>query len=121
MVSGSLCCLISFLDMSYSVILVVRSSGPIGDNDLWHHQIGIFSQSQRGDPQSQLGRHPSKLGEPLRKLQCWEELRSNWVSLEAAGRALKTAGRASEPAGRAPKPAWRGRGGEGLEDERTDN
>ena len=40
MVSGSLCPLISFLDVSYSFIFVVRGSGPIGDDDLWY-QIRI--------------------------------------------------------------------------------
>ena len=70
MVSGSLCPLISFLDVSYSVRFIVRGSGPVGDNDLWHHHIGRFSSffsflfklswkgfraSKLGEPQSQLG------------------------------------------------------------------
>ncbi len=42
MVSSSLCPLISFIDVSYSVSFVVKRQRPrsVGDNDLWYHRIG---------------------------------------------------------------------------------
>ena len=80
-VSGSLCPLISFLDVRYSVM----SSGPVEDNDLWHHHILGSSPVRDNDlwyhhigrfspffsfflTQSYLEGLPSKLGEPVRKL-----------------------------------------------------
>ena len=64
MVSGSLCPLLRFFDVSYLVSFVVRGSGPVGDDDLWYQHIvelvGAWSRlagpwSLLEGPQSQLG------------------------------------------------------------------
>ena len=80
MVSGSLCPLIIFFDVSYLVSFVVRGSGPAGDDDLWYHHIGepLGAWSQLGGPWSLLECPQSQLG------GLWSQLGGPWSRLEGS-------------------------------------
>ena len=89
MVSGSLCPLISFLDMSYIDSFVVSGSGPIGDED--HYlggSLGLKRVFRDGRASEAAGRASKQLGGPQ---SSWEGLRAsreglgfNWKGLRAS-------------------------------------